>query len=150
MKKQDFEKKFLPLLLSNGFNIHPDENASQTKTFPFGRIMRPTTSGIHQIEIQIDKYSADHFRIYFGIIPLAGVNAPHAGLIAAKDMLVTWLPEYCILYRSKLFFRQLRREDLDNSEGFIEEIELYFKHGKIGKRTRRIHAYKPQPLDPAS
>lgn len=141
MKKQEFSKLFIPALEKRQFKNFPSER-SQQNAFPLGVFKRETESVIHQIEVQIDKYNKDKFRVFFGIIPKAGIYPPNSGHIKAEDTLVTWLPDYYVLYRSPFFKTQLRQQDLENAENLVQEIDAVLCTGKKGNHTRHVVYYR--------
>ena len=141
MKKQEFSKQLIPALENRQFKSFPVDKSLQN-AFPLGVFKRETESVIHQIEVQIDKYNKDKFRIFFGIIPKAGIYPPNSGHIKAEDTLVTWLTDYYVLYRSPFFKTQLRQQDLEKAENLVQEIDDVLRTGKKGKYTRHVVYYR--------
>lgn len=141
MKKQEFSKLFIPTLENRQFKSFPVEK-SQQNAFPLGVFKRVTETEIHQIEVQIDKYNKDKFRIFFGIIPKVGIYPPNSGHIKAEDTLVTWLPDYYVLYRSPFFKTQLRKQDLEKAENLVQEIDDVLRTRKKGKHTCHVVYYQ--------
>jgi hypothetical protein len=101
---QAIRQRLLPALAASGFEALPlageDLRSPEIKrSFPFGRLRRPTPEGCQQIEIQFDKHEQPVFRLNFGLVPAAGIH--HAvGLVAFADVWLHYMQHWNELYDS--------------------------------------------------
>lgn len=104
------------------------------------------------IEVQLDKSGRAAFRLNSGIGPLEGVR-DQFGYFAPGKLWVHYLDEYCETYRSPAFRRwfaarrnwfgtSTSKEDyrnlVKNHLYVVDELEGFFRSGKLGRHMRRI------------
>jgi hypothetical protein len=106
---ESLQQLLLPELVERGFMILPlddgdSSNEEIRNSFPFGRLRRSIEGRIEQIEVQLDKRNKASFRLNFGRVPAHGLDHP-VGHVAARDIWIHYLPEYCSLYQSPFLRR---------------------------------------------
>jgi hypothetical protein len=161
---QSVQGHILPFFIDKGFAVGPQSKTAaldrkSASTFPFElRRVRPD-AGVDLVEIQFMTYQRAAFRINAGVAPREGLMTA-TGHWPAEEVCVHWLSEFFEMYASRRWrrwfclwlwrFRTPLQSDYDKLalriSGFLPEVELALREGKLGPHMRRVAIHRRPPV----
>lgn len=173
---QSVRAHILPVFIQHGFSVAPRVRSGSGErksadTFPFELRRARPDGGVDLVEIQFMTYQRAVFRINAGVAPKEGMMTV-TGHRPAEEVCVHWLNEY-FETRARPWlrpglralglepiggwlslgfwrFRTPAQSDYDKLAlrvaGFLPEVELALREGKLGPHMRRVVIPRRAPL----
>jgi hypothetical protein len=164
---QSVQTHILPVFVQHGFSVTPGtrrgpDDRKSADTFPFELRRARPDGGVDLVEIQFMTYQRAAFRINAGMAPREGMMTV-TGHRSAEEVCVHWLNEFFEMYASSRWrswfslwlwrFRTPVQSDYDKLAlrvaGFLPEVELALREGKLGPHMRRVMIPRREPHLPS-
>jgi hypothetical protein len=161
---QSLRTHLLPALIEREFAVAPavapghsgPVDRELVQTLPLGRLIRHREGRVDLIEIDFRTYRRGAFRIAAGVAPKEGLMTL-TGHWAAKELYVGWLNEFYVMYALPRWqvsffawhwpYQSPTQGDYEKLAqrvtGFVPELELALREGKLGPHMRRFLIPRP-------
>ncbi len=161
---QSLRTHLLSVLIEQGFAVAPavapghsgPVDRELVLALPLGRLVRHRERGVDLIEIDFRTYRRAAFRIAAGVAPKEGLMTL-TGHWAAEELYVGWLNEFYVMYALPRWqvsfyawhwpYRSPTQRDYEKLAqrvaGFVPELELALREGKLGPHMRRFLIPRP-------
>jgi hypothetical protein len=155
----------LPVLIKQGFEVAPLVHSGPvdrefTLTLPLGRLRRYREAVVDLVEIQFKTYRRPAFRINAGVAPKDGLMTYTGHRAGVEELDASGLPDHFEMYACPRWwiwfslwlwrFRSPVQAQYDRLAlrvaGFVPELELVLREGRLGPHMRRIMIPWPAPL----